>query len=113
MGDTPEAIAFTKAMLASGLFGWVKAIEVATGILMLMNRAIPLTILAIVPLNVVILYWNVVLDRVVIAWVFGALTIMANIVLIWPWRHYFWPLLVWRGSPTYTLQPIKAAPGRS
>lgn len=101
MGSTPAAIAFTQALLASGLFGWIKAIEVATGLLMLANRAIPLVVLAIVPLNVVILYWNLVLDRGVVDWVFAAFTVAANAVLAWPWRHYFWPLFVWRGRPDY------------
>jgi len=105
MGNTPAAIAFTRAMLASGLFDWVKAIEVVTGVLMLLNRAMPLTILAIVPLNIVIVYWNFVLDRGVIEWTFGLFTILANAALAWPWRQLFWQLFVWRGRPDFSLTP--------
>jgi hypothetical protein len=105
MGDEPAAIAFTKAMLASGLFDWVKAIEVVTGVMILLNRAMPLTILAIVPLNLVIVYWNFVLDRGIVEWSFGSFTIVANALLAWPWRRYFWPLFVWRGRPDYSLEP--------
>jgi len=105
MGTTPEAVAFTHAMLASGLFDWIKAIELATGLLMLANRAIPLVILAIVPLNVVILYWNLVLDRGLVDWVFGLFTILTNAALAWPWRRLFWPLFMWRGQPDYSLDP--------
>ncbi|HWJ68850.1 MAG TPA: hypothetical protein VNS79_02205 [Sphingobium sp.] len=105
MGNEPAAIAFTKAMLASGLFDWVKAIEVVTGVTMLLNRAMPLTIVAIVPLNIVIVYWNFVLDRGVVEWSFGAFTIIANAALAWPWRSYFWQLFIWRGAPDYSLEP--------
>lgn len=105
MGNEPAAIAFTKALLASGLFDWVKAIEVVTGVLILLNRAMPLTILAIVPLNIVIVYWNFVLDEGVIEWSFGALTILFNAILAWPWRRYFWPMFVWKGVANHSLEP--------
>ncbi|WP_336981904.1 hypothetical protein [Altererythrobacter fulvus] len=105
MGNTPEAIAFTKALLASGLFDWVKAIEVVTGITLLLNRAMPLTILAIVPLNIVIVYWNVALDEGLVEWTFAALTIVFNAVIAWPWRSYFWRLFTWKGAADYSLEP--------
>lgn len=105
LGTRPAAIAFTKALLASGLFDWIKATEVATGVTLLLNRAMPLTILAIVPINIVIVYWNFVLDRGVVEWTFGALTIVFNAVLAWPWRAYFWPLFTWVGRPDHRLHP--------
>jgi len=105
MGNEPAAIDFTRAMLASGLFDWVKAIEVVTGITILLNRAMPLTILAIVPLNIVIVYWNLVLDKGAIEYSFAALTIVFNAILAWPWRRYFWPLFVLKGRPDYSLDP--------
>jgi len=105
IGNEPAAIAFTKALLASGLFDWVKAIEVVTGVLILLNRAMPLTIMAIVPLNIVIVYWNFVLDEGVVEWTFGALTILFNAILAWPWRRHFWPMFVWKGAADYSLEP--------
>lgn len=106
MGHEPAAIAFTKALLASGLFDWIKALEVVTGITLLLNRALPLTILAIVPINVVIIYWNFVLDGGIVDWTFGVLTILFNAVMAWPWRCYFWPLFVWKGTPDYSADPF-------
>ena len=103
LGDEPAAIAFTKALMASGLFDWIKVIEVVLGVTMLLNRAMPLTIVALVPLNVVIVYWNFVLDEGAVEWTFGALSIVFNVVLAWPWRRYFFPLVVWRGEPDYAL----------
>jgi len=105
MGNEPAAIAFTKALLASGLFDWIKAIEVVTGVLILLNRAMPLAIMAIVPINIVIVYWNFVLDKGVVEWTFGAMTILFNAMLAWPWRRYFWPMFVWKGRADYSLEP--------
>jgi hypothetical protein len=103
LGDEPAAIAFTKALMASGLFDWIKVLEVILGITMLLNRAMPLTLLALIPLNVVIVYWNFVLDEGAVEWTFGALSIAFNAILLWPWRRYFWPLLVWKGEADYGL----------
>jgi len=102
LGDEPAAIAFTKALIVSGLFDWIKVIEIVLGITMLLNRAMPLTVIALVPLNVVIVYWNFVLDEGAVEWTFGVLTVVLNLVLAWPWRQYFWPLFVWRGAPDYS-----------
>ena len=54
LGDEAASIAFTRALMASGLFDWIKVIEVVLGVTMLANRAMPLTVIALVPLNVVI-----------------------------------------------------------
>ena len=106
MGNTREAIAFTHAMLDSGLFDYVKAIEVVTGITLIINRAIPLTILAIVPLNVVIVYWNLVLDSGLVEYSFAGLTVLLNAIIAWPWRTYFFPQFVWKGRPYYNLEVL-------
>lgn len=90
--------------MASGLFDWIKAIEVLLGITLLINRAMPLTVIALVPINAVIVYWNFVLDEGLVEWTFGAATIIFNAVLAWPWRHLFLPLFIWRGEADYSLR---------
>jgi hypothetical protein len=105
LGDEPAAIDFTLALMASGLFDWIKALEIVLGVAMLFNRAMPLTIIALAPLNVVIVYWNFVLDTGWTEWIFGALSIVFNLILAWPWRHYFLPLLVWQGTADYAIRP--------
>ncbi len=92
-------------MLSSGLFDWVKAVEVVIGVTVLLNRAMPLTIMAIVPLTVVIVYWNCVLNGGAFDWEVAAFTVVSAAFLGWPWRRYFWPLFVWRGLPEYSLKP--------
>jgi len=111
LGDEPAAIAFTEALMASGLFDWIKVLEIVLGVTMLLNRAMPLTIIALVPLNVVIVYWNFVLDTGWTEWIFGALSVVFNVILIWPWRHYFWPLLIWKGTGDHSLQARAPANG--
>jgi hypothetical protein len=105
MGVHQPAIDFTQALIDSGLFTWIKVLEVVLGVTMLANRLMPLTVIALIPLNVVICYWNFVLDPGLIDYVFGVLTIVFNAVLAWAWRGYFWPLLAWRGKPDYSLDP--------
>lgn len=105
MGNEQPAIDFTRALMASGLFDWIKAIEVVLGLTMLANRAMPLTVLALVPINVVIVYWNFALDEGLVEWTFGAMTVLFNAILAWPFRCYFWRLLTWRARPDFSLQP--------
>jgi len=105
LGQHPAAIDFTLALIRSGLFEWIKAIEVVLGVTMLMNRWMPATLVALVPINIVIVYWNFVLDPGVVEYVFGAFSILFNAILAWPWRRYFWPLFVWKGEPDHSLDP--------
>ena len=99
LGDEQPAIDFTLALMASGLFDIIKVLEVVLGVLMLLNRAMPLMLLVLVPINLIVVYWNFVLDEGAVEWTFGALSILFNVVLAWPWRAYFWPLLAWRPAP--------------
>lgn len=105
LGDEQAAIDFTRALMASGLFDWIKVAEIVLGLTMLANRAMPLTVLALVPINVVIVYWNFVLDEGLVEWTFGAMTIVFNAILAWPWRRFFWRLFVWRARPDFSLKP--------
>ena len=102
LGDEQPAIDFTLALMASGLFDIIKVLEVVLGVLMLLNRAMPLMLLVLVPINLIVVYWNFVLDEGAVEWTFGALSILFNVVLAWPWRAYFWPLLAWRPAPDYS-----------
>lgn len=105
LGNEPAAIDFTLAMMASGLFDWIKVAEIVLGLTILANRAMPLTMFALIPINVVIIYWNFVLDEGYVEWTFGFLSAVFNAILIWPWRHYFWPLFVWKGKMDYSTDP--------
>lgn len=99
LGNTPLGQEFTLALIHSGLFTWIKILEIAIAVAVLADRMMPLTAAASVPLTIVIAYWNFVLEWGVVEVVFGALTILFNAVLLWPYRAYYWPtLLTWRGE---------------
>lgn len=105
MGHTPAAHNFTIALMQSGLFEWIKAIEIAIGAALIANRAMPLAILALVPINLVIVYWNLELEGGWVGWTGGLLTAIPTIAVVWPWRGYFWPLFIFRGQADYGFNP--------
>ncbi len=105
LGQEQAAIDFSLAMIASGLMVWVKVAEITFGILILANRMMPLAAIAVVPINFVILYWNFVLDEGTVEYTFGALTIVFNAILIWPWRRYYWCLFTWNGRADFSTNP--------
>lgn len=98
LGKTPLAREFTLALIHSGLFAWIKAVEVIVGALALINRGILPAALACAPLTVVIAYWNFVLDPGLVEYSFGIVTIVCNAILIWPFRDHLWPLLRWKAD---------------
>ena len=102
LGQEQAAIDFTLALIASGLMAWIKVAEIVFGLLILANRMMPLAAAAIVPINFVILYWNFVLEVGTVEYTFGALTLLFNAILLWPWRRYYWPLFVWNGRPDFS-----------
>lgn len=105
LGNEQAAIDFTLALMASGLFDIIKLLEIVLGVTLLLNRAMPLTVIALVPINAVIVYWNFALDEGIVEWTFGGLTILFNIILAWPWRRYFWAMFVWKGQADFSSDP--------
>jgi len=103
LGKTPLAIEFTEALIHSGLFVWIKAIEVIVGLLVLANRAMLPANLAVLPLTIVIVYWNLVLDPGVVEYAFGIATLVFNLAMLWPYRAKIWALLEWRPRPDFGL----------
>lgn len=95
LGNTPLAQEFTLALIHSGLFAWIKVMEVVAALLILANRAVLPAALACVPLNIVIGYWNFVLDPGVVEYAFGIVTLLLNAILLWPWRQELIGLLRW------------------
>ena len=98
LGNSPLAREFTLALIHSGLFAWIKALEFLVGVLMLANRAVFPAALAIAPVTVVICYWNFVLDPGVIEYTAGILCALCNAIMIWPNRDRLTPMLIWRSD---------------
>jgi uncharacterized membrane protein YphA (DoxX/SURF4 family) len=101
LGHTPLGQEFTLALIHSGIFAWIKGLEIIIALLVLADRLMPLVAAAAVPLTAVIAYWNFALEWGVIEVIFGALTVMFNAVLLWPYRSFYLPILTaWRGPAT-------------
>lgn len=96
LGNTPLAKEFTLALIHSGLFAWIKVMEVVVGFLLLINRGVLPSAVAIAPITVVIAYWNFVLDPGVIEYIFGIATVALNAILLWPYHTLLIPILRWR-----------------
>jgi uncharacterized membrane protein YphA (DoxX/SURF4 family) len=96
-GTTAIAQQFTHALVDSGLMLIVKIMELVAGVLILLNRAVLPSALAMLPLSVVIAYWNIVLDPVPpVGYFFGIVTPLFNLIVIWPYRERLMPLLMWK-----------------
>lgn len=104
LGLVPASHDFTVALISSGLFTWVKAIEVVLGITLLVHRFMPLTVLGLIPINFVVVYYNWVLEPHRGTFIAGGLTLLFTAYLTWSWRAYFWPLLTFRGAPQHDLK---------
>jgi uncharacterized membrane protein YphA (DoxX/SURF4 family) len=98
LGTTPLAREFTLAMIHSGLFAWIKVMEIVIGALVLINRGMLPAALVCAPLTVVIAYWNFVLEPGVVEYVFGVLTVALNALFLWPYREELMGLLRWRDA---------------
>jgi uncharacterized membrane protein YphA (DoxX/SURF4 family) len=96
-GTTAIAQQFTHALVDSGLMLIVKIMELIGGVLILLNRAVLPSALAMLPLSVVIAFWNIILDPVPpVGYAFGVVTPLFNLILIWPYRERLMPLMVWK-----------------
>jgi len=102
LGNTPLGQEFTLALIHSGLFAWIKVMEIVIALLVLTDRMMPLIAAAAVPLTVVIAYWNFALEWGAVEAVFGMLTILFNAALLWPYRAYYIPAITaWQGEKDF------------
>ncbi len=98
-GTTAIAQQFTHALVDSGLMLIVKIMELVAGVLILLNRAVLPSALAVLPLSMVIAFWNIVLDPAPpVGIAFGIVTPLFNLILLWPYRDRLCPLLVWKAA---------------
>ena len=95
----PKALVeFSTAMMNTGyLFQLVKGTEVAMGLLLLLNRFVPLALVILAPVivNIVLVHALLAPDGLVIAVVILAL----ELYLAWSYRSAFRPLLAARTMP--------------
>ena len=102
-GQNPISIEFTTALIESGLFDVVKAMETITGLLVVIGAYVPLALVAALPVSVVVAYFNLVLEHNgVVNYVAGTLVLGINLLLMLAYVDSYRPLLRWK-------QPIPSA----
>ena len=103
IGENPLTQEFTLALIHSGFMTWVKIAEILIGVLVLLNRAMPFAMAATAPITFVIGYWNFILEPGLVEYAFGIATVVLNIFLLWPYRRYWLPMVVWKAAPDFSM----------
>lgn len=93
----PAAMAFAGALVVSGMMTLVKVIELAAGIALLANRAVPLALTLLAPITVGIVFFHVALAPAGTGMALGLVAL--EVLLAWSYRSVFRPLLTLRVSP--------------
>jgi hypothetical protein len=89
----PIAGPFVNSMTAMGLFGVIKIVEVLVGFALILNRFVPLALLAELPTSITIAWMSVIVvhsDRAVYT---GLKEILFNVILLAWFAGWFTPLL--------------------
>ncbi|MBP6112630.1 MAG: hypothetical protein KA482_09660 [Sphingobium sp.] len=81
------------ALVASDLFEVVKTVEITTGLLLLCNRFVPLSLLVMTPLSVIIFWLDFVIIGTVETWIYGILLLAPQAWLMLHCLHSYLPLL--------------------
>ncbi len=95
----PLAREFTLALIHSHLFALVKAMEITIGAACLANSCVLLAMTACLPITVVIVWCNLVLEPGPVEIASGLVTPPLNLVLLWPFRDLLRQLLLPRRQP--------------
>jgi hypothetical protein len=97
-------------MLQSGVFELVKSIEITAGLLLLVNRFVPLALMMVAPLTVVIFVVDCVLIVTPEGYAFGGTTTVLVILTLIAYLKHFLGLLAFRAAPaTPSIAELAAA----
>lgn len=107
LGSAPLAQQLLVALIESGLFGVVKAIEVIGGVLLVFDLYVPLALVALLPVSVVVYYFNAILQQ---RWnqllYMGVMCFYLNVILMAAYLRYYLPMLAPR-SPCGSWHDLK------
>ena len=95
-GEHAISIQFTTALVESGLFDLVKAVEAITGLLILIGVFTPLALVVVAPVSVCVGYFNLVLEHNgIVNYMAGWLVLGINAWLLFAYLDSYRPLLRW------------------
>ena len=92
-GSTGPSHELINTLISTGLFAWIKVIEIVVGVLLLAQRYVPLAIVAAVPITLVIAYMNFVLKHDTFGFVVGTAIILAQLIMGLGYMSVFRPML--------------------
>ena len=110
IGNQPLSIAVFTALLDSGLFTLVKAVELLAGLAVLFGFRLPLMLLAVLPVSFTVWYWDTELQ----GWwtasaIYGWSVLGCNLLLCLAYRHRYRAMFAADAKPLLAL-PRNAAP---
>ena len=94
----PEIPEFAQALMKTGyMFQFIKVVEIVVGLLLLLNRFVPLALALLAPIMINIFAFHLFLDpkNIVVPIVLAAL----QVYLAWVYRDAFRPMLAARVNP--------------
>jgi len=97
-GIPEEAVAFATALMNTGyMMPIVMGTQLIVGVLLLVNRFVPLALALIAPIIVGIISFHVFLAPAAIGP--GVVVLELELYLVWAYRHAFRPMLALRATP--------------
>lgn len=100
MGHSELTPYLNQTLIDTHLFHVVKAIEIVVGILLVVNRAVPLSLCVYFPITVVIFQVNMFLEDFAFGPVIALMYLAVHLFLLWAYRSYYLPMLAWRAPLT-------------
>lgn len=100
--DNETANRLMDGLVYSGLFEFVKFVEIGSGLLLLANRFVPMALALMLPLTIVIMFVDMVLINDLRAWIFALLLAIPQFALMLAHLRSYLPVLIMRN----TVEPI-------
>jgi len=111
LGNQPQSIAVFSALIDSGMFTLVKAVELAAGLCLLLGYRVPLMLIAVLPVSFTVWYWDTELQ----GWwtasaVYGWGVLGCNVFLCLAYLRHYQSMFFGYGEPVSPLGGTAFAP---
>jgi uncharacterized membrane protein YphA (DoxX/SURF4 family) len=94
LGHAPESTALITALIDTGLFSLVKAVELFAGLCLILGWRVPLALMLELPVSFNVWYWDVQLEGWgSLAAYYGWAVLGANVLLILAYTRHYLPML--------------------
>lgn len=92
-------------MMETGMFGIAKVVEIGGGVLLILNRFVPATLLALLPVSAIVFFNGGILNQRLLQFWFrglpymGTMSLYVNVVLVLAYFRHYVPALAFRAAP--------------